>query len=1107
MITRFAIQHNVAVVVLCIGIIVMGSACYLALPRENFPDVKVPVVVVTTMLKGANPTDVETSLTIPLETELDGIEGLKEMKSTSAEEVSTIVLEFDPDVKTEVSLNRVRDKVDIAKADLPPEAEEPLVQEFSFTNIPVLIYNVAASEKVALSEIHDLAEKLQDELEAIPGVLGVDLYGGRKREVLIELDLDRLHFYQLSFDQAIKILKGTNSNISAGASEGPTSRILMRAPGEFKSPEEIFNLVVGNSPQGVPIYMRDVAMVRYSFEDEGSRARVYDFAARDGESFVGHWVKPLKSISLHVKKRAGENLLEIVRQAEEIVKEVPVLSDVRIIKALDQSKDVNMMISDLENNIGTALILVLAVMFVGLGARNAVLVALCIPFSMLISFIALHIMGQTLNMVVLFSLILALGMLVDNAIVIVENIYRHHSMGASRLSAAIEGTQEMSNPVVASTVTTVAAFFPMLFWPGIMGEFMQYLPLTVITVLTSSLFVALVINPTLTSIFVRLKENAPSTYDPETHKPTYAAAVKYGKMLRFMLERPGWTLTNAFLLLIFSFTLYFSFGSGVEFFPSLDPNNCTLSVTPPEGTSLEESDRMCTLLENRIFGKPDSGYDTPVQNLKRAGITIGLGGGASGSGLDEENMGPVQVQIEFVDRDHRTQSTGDTVTEIRDRINGLDEQGKRVTFPLYGAEFDVFTPQEGPPTGKPLSIDIFGEDLNRMARVVRDMKSIMGSLAGVAKPTDDAAVAQPTLRWTIDKGRAGVFGLDHASVGRTLQIAVGGLDSGTFGHGDDEQDIVLRMPEAYRLHTNLLQHVMLPLPRGGVVPISAVASVRLEPGPVTIKHFERKRVLNAGAEVQPGIREDALIRRMFQERIRQYPFPSGITYRFGGAAEEQQKAQDFLFKAFVIALFSIMMVLVIQFNSIWVPLIVMCSVVLSLMGVFLGLVVFQAPFGIIMSGIGVISLAGIVVNNAIVLLDAIRKFESRGLKTLEAIVTAAMIRFRPVILTAVTTILGLIPMAAKVNLDFKNLAIQYNTDSSQWWQSMALAIIFGLLVATVLTLGVVPTLYLVYSRAKERLSWFFSEQGETVRDRVREIPAPKGQIKGRTPDLSTPPLA
>lgn len=1061
MFTRFALNHHMAVLVLCVGLVLMGVSSYIGMPRENFPEVKIPYVIVTTTLQGANPQDVETSITIPLETELDGIDGLKEMRSESSEGVSTIILEFDPEVETEVSLSRTRDKVDIAKGDLPTDADEPVVQEFTFANEPVLIYTVAGSDQVALTELYDVAEDLQDELEAIPGVLGVDLYGDREREILIQIDMDRLHFYQISLATAISILRGTNENVSAGTADGPTNRIIVRAPGEFKSPDEIFNLVIGTTAEGVPVYMRDVAMVMYSFEDETSRARIYDFTQGSGDNTKGEWVTPRKGISLHLKKRTGENLLSIVEQAKKIVADMPLSSEIEIIKTLDMSKHVDMMIGDLENNIGTALILVLAVMFFGMGGRNAVLVALAIPFSMLLSFFVLSLMGQTLNTMVLFSLVLALGMLVDNAIVIIENIYRHYGMGKTRYEAALLGTSEVAAPVIASTVTTLGAFFPLLFWPGIMGEFMSYLPLTVIVVLSSSLFVALVINPTLTAMFIKRKQGADPDYDPETQRPNYRAVVSYSRMLEFMLQRPGWTLTNAVLLLFLTLGLYAAFGHGVEFFPTIDPSTCTMSVSPPEGTSVEETNRLCRLMEDRVFGKPGSGYDRPVQNLKQAGVTVDVLGGTS-----YEGIAATKVSVEFVDREYRTEPTGETLKEMRNRVEGLDKDGNRVTTPLYGADFDVFLPQEGPPTGKPISIDIFGEDLQEMARIVEDMKRIMTSISGVAKPTDDAAVAQPTMEWTIDKGRAGLFGLDHQSIGQILKMAVGGLDSGTFGHGDDEQDIVLRMTEPYRLRSNMLQNVSIPLPSGGSVPLSAVATATLEPGPVTIKHLDRKRVITAGAEVQPGIRQDADLRRMFQEEARRYPFPPGVTYQFGGAADEQQKAQDFLSGAFIQAILIIVFVLVIQFNSLAMPAIITSSVLLSLMGVFSGLVIFQIPFGIIMSGIGVISLAGVVVNNAIVLLDAIRRFEQEGQATYDAIVTACMIRFRPVLLTAITTILALVPMAAKFNLDFINLSIQYNTDSSQWWQSMALAVIFGLLLATALTLGVVPTLYLVFQRAR-----------------------------------------
>ncbi len=1073
-VTRFSIQHFMGVLVLCVGIVLLGSLSYLDMPRENFPDVEVPVVTVTTVLDGANPADVEIALTVPLETELDSVEGLKELRSVSSEDVSSITLEFDPDVKIETALGRVRDAVDKAKADLPGEADEPIVKEFSFSgDVPVMVLNLVAPDHVALSELKDLADDIEDELKRIPGVLDVKIRGGRERQVLIEVDPERLRHYRLTLAQVQAVLTGTNRNVSAGVAEEAASRIVMRLPGEFRSPVEIFDLVIGASPRGTPVHMRDVAVVRPSFEDETSRARLYDFTAADGESPRGEHVEPRKSVSLEIMKKSGENILEVTEAVRRTVAEFPLPADVNVVTSLDLSKDVQMMLSDLENGIGTSLILVLLVIFVGMGARNAVLVAFAIPFSMLISIVTLDLLDITLNMMVLYSLILALGMLVDNAIVIVENIYRHFCMGESRAQAALNGTAEVAWPVITSTLTTVGAFLPMVFWPGIMGEFMGFLPKTVIIVLTASLFVALVINPTLAALFLKKPEGGETFIDPESQRPTYRLAVWYGRMLEFMLDRPVWTLTTAFTVLLLVFSLYGVFGRGTEFFPTLAPNLVIGSIKPADGVSLEESDRLSRLLEDRVFGRPGSGFDAPVANLKHATVTVGLEEG--GGGFGEEGLGPVKTRIEFVDREFRAEPTAVTLAEIRNRIEGLDREGNRVTHPLYGAEFDVVKPQEGPPTGKPVSIDVFGEDLNRMTAVIQDMKALMAETDGVVKPTDDAVTAQPTLEWAVDKDRAGMLGLFQPGVGAALQMAVGGLRTGTVGHGDDEQDILVRLPERYRTDTRRLENVTIPTEAGGAVPLASVARAELVPGPVTIRHFDRKRVVNAGAEVQPWVRADADVRAAFQEKVAAYPFPPGITYRFGGAAEEQQESTDFLVRAFLVALFLIAMVLVLQFNSLLVPGIIMISVLLSLIGVFTGLLVFQMPFGIIMSGIGVISLAGVVVNNAIVLLDAIRQFQAQGKSAREAVVTAGMIRLRPVLLTAITTILGLVPMAAKLNIDFLNLTYQYNTESSQWWQSMAVAIIFGLALSTVLTLGVVPALYLSYFRARlwlfRRLGW------------------------------------
>ncbi|MCP4109511.1 MAG: efflux RND transporter permease subunit [Desulfobacteraceae bacterium] len=1066
-ITKFSIEHFMAVLLMCVGIMIAGLMIYIAMPRENFPDVRIPVVIVTTTMTGANPTDVEISVTIPLETDLEGIEGLKDLKSTSSEGMSVITLEFDPNVETETALSRVRDAVDIAKADIPADADEPIIKEYSLSgDVPVVVLSLVGSQNVALSQLYELAEKIEDVLERIPGVLDVELRGGREREILVEVDPERMHYYKINMAQIQQTFAGTNQNISAGASEGSTNRIVMRAPGEFQSPDEIFNMVVVTAENGTPVYMRDIAMVRYSFEDEKSRARHYNFAAEDGESSTGKYTKPEKTVSIEIMKKSGENLLALTDAVDETIKNLGLSEDVSIITSLDQSKEVRMMLSDLENGIGTSLILVLIVIFVGLGARNAVLVAIAIPFSMLLSIIILSMFGFTLNMMVLYSLIMALGMLVDNAIVIVENIYRHFSAGLSRAEAALLGTTEVAWPVIASTATTVGAFFPMVFWPGVMGSFMGYLPKTVIIVLLCSLFVALVINPTLCSLLMKRKKGKSQARDSDSEIPSYPLVLVYSRFLKYMLNRPYWTLSTSGVILIFSMVLYGVFGAGTEFFPTLDPNMITCNIKPPEGVSLDESDRLSGQLEARIFGKPGSGFDKPVNNLKNASVTIALG--------DD----PITSRIQFVDRDYRTEKTSVTVAEMRNRIEGLDSDGVRITYPLYGADYDVEQPSDGPSSGKPVSVDIFGEDLNRMTFVIEDMKELMNETDGVAKPTDDAATSQPTLEWRIDRARAGMFGLDQGTVASFLQLAVGGIRSGTFGHGDDEQDILFRMPEFYHTSTTQLVNVTIPTPGGGSLPLTSVAAATLVPGPVSIKHNDRQRVLNAGAEVQPWIRADADVRARFQQKVEKYPFPPGITYSFGGTAEDQKESIEFLMKAFVMAIFIMGVVLVVQFNSVLVPMIIFASIVLSLIGVFAGLLVFNLPFGIIMSGIGVISLAGVVVNNAIILLDAIRQMRAKGYEVYDAVVTAGMIRFRPVLLTAITTILGLAPMAFKLNLDFINFSYQYDTESSQYWQSMAVAIIFGLLLSTLLTLGVVPSLYVIYDRYK---SWLSSKwKGEVL---------------------------
>lgn len=1085
--TRFSLKHHVVIIVMCLGLIVLGFMSYFGMPRESFPDIKIPMVFVTTVLDGANPTDVEEGITVPIETKLEGCEGLKKLHSDSSEGLSLITLEFYPDVDIKDALQRVRDAVNLAKPDLPSDIDEPTVKEASLTNIPVLIYHLVGGERISLSELKELADKLKDEVEVVPGVLEVEIVGARERKVTIEVNPERLHFYHLQLAQVQAILQGTNRNVSAGTTTIAGNRIVVRVPGEFKTASEIFNLVVGASSDGRSIYLRDVAMVYLNFEDELSRSRVYDFeAARLAGKPYGE-VSPRKAVSLYVKKRSGENILEICGRVDDIMRRYPFPPEVAVVKAMDQSKDVKMMVADLENGIFTSLVLIILVIFVGMGGRNAVIVSTAVPFSMLISFITLQIMGLTLNMIVLFSLILALGMLVDHAVVVVENIARHRALGVPRVRAALDGAAEVAIPVTGSTLTNCMAFVPLVFWPGIMGEFMGFMPKTVIVVMLSSLFTALVINPVFAALFIKTKPLDGPPRDPETTRPDYPLVLKYQKALVFMLARPAWTLITSAVLLVLTFAAYGLWGCGVEFFPELDPEIVTCSIKPQEGTSIEASDRMARQLEERLFPPKGSNgpFRTAIQNVKHATVSIATSSGMTDP-LTGQSNGPVTIQIEFVDREFRTQPTKSTLQEIRDRVDGLDEHGKLVAFPLYDAEYNVDRQKDGPPTGNSLSIDIYGEDLNQMARVIYDMKRIMANTDGAAKPTDNAATAQPTLEWTVDRARAGLFALDQATIGAVVKMTVGGLHTGSFGHGDDEQDILLRLPESYRQDSTRMSSVSIPTPRGGSVPLASVATAKLVPGPVSIRHYNRRRVLTAGADVQPGIKADATIREHFQAEVKKYPFPPGITYHFGGAQEEQDAASAFLKNAFVVALFLIAIIIVLEFNSATHTLIIMTSVILSLMGVFLGLLVLRAPFDIIMTGIAIIFLAGVIVNNAMVLLDAIDRYEANGEAPHEAVISACMVRFRPVMLTAVVAILGLVPMALKVNFDFFAFEFQYDIKTSQFWQSMSLSVIFGLGVGTMLTLGVVPCLYLEILKLKDwaRRTFKLSDSSQEIRAQI-----------------------
>ncbi len=1191
-VSNVAIRNATSVFVLMLLVVAAGSVSYLTLPREGAPDVATPWVLVTTAYEGVSPADIESSVTMKIEKELAGVKGLKEMTSTSAEGSSIILLEFLPEVRVEEALQHVRDKIDLAKGELPGAAEEPVIKEISVADFPIMIVNLTGD--VEPFRLKLIADGLEDAIEAIPGVLNVDVLGGREREIRLEIDPDRVAAYGLSIPELLELIPSENVNISAGALETPGVRFNIRVPAEFAEAQDVDRLALATR-NGKTIYLTDVAEVRDTFKDRESYARL------DGAD----------SITLSVQKRTGEDITRIaaiVRYVlSEAAKTLPAGMQYEI--TLDQSKDIGMMVRDLENSVVSGLILVVAVLVLFLGWRTSMIVALAIPMSMLISFSVLSALDYTLNMIVLFSLILALGMLVDNAIVIVENIFRHRQLGYGRMEAAMKGTGEVAWPVITSTATTVAAFLPMMFWPGLMGEFMKYLPITVIITLSSSLFVAMVISPTACSL---LAGKAP----PPPRRREHGFVRGYRALLGAALRHWPTTLALAVLLLIALGVTYAKRGHGVLLFPEFDPRRAMINIRCPQGTNIRKTDALARQVEHRL-AHPRFRRDIRhvITNVGSAGEGAVVFGGAS--------AGPhvANVTVLFHDYEERPRPSADAVKEIRAALTDIP-----------GAEIKVEKEKEGPPTGEAVTVRIIGEEFRRLEQMSERAKALIADVPGLVNLRSDLEVTRPELVFQVDRRKAVMLGVNSLIIGNFLKTAVFGRAVGTFRQFNDEYDITIRLPLSERIDIEDLQRLQVPGLKGTPVPLSSLGEFDYRPGFGTIHRIGQKRVVTLtgdaegrlgpdvladvqarldpkgyasfltsdvadwdalrrclhqpppgpspagrlaerlgeelGGPFRPGLRptlddavgtgtdarrarsriaaamrsvlgdrelyrpeafagvtlpEEALeylrrgrdelsdkeVRRMnrvvleaaLPELIRarqRLELPVGYEVRYAGEKEEQEKAAQFLFRrALPLALLGIVLILVAQFNTLSAPLIIMFTVILSTIGVFVGLLACKLPFGVIMTGVGVISLAGVVVNNAIVLLSYTRQLQREGMEVMAAAVTAGVTRLRPVLLTAVTTILGLVPMATGTSLDFHHIdlfhlgeMVKLKSETSQFWASLAIAVIFGLTFATVLTLVVVPTLYTTLYRAAARfgLGGLRRRQAEGA----VEAPAPAG---------------
>lgn len=1098
--TSFAISHSTTVLVMGAFLTISGIISYLTIPRESAPEIVVPNVIVNTVYPGVAPRDVENLVTRPLEEELNTIGDVETITSTSTEGYSSINIEFRAGMDMNEAIQRVREKVDIAKPKLPAAAEEPEIVEINFAEFPIMQVNIAGP--YSLERLRQVAEGVQEELEQVPGVLEVRLSGGLEREVKVDVDLPKLKYYGLAFDDVIQAIREENVTIPGGSIEMGGLKYLVRVPGEFGDTDPISDIVI-TTRNGRPVYVRDVASVDFGYKERESLARL------DGNPVV----------SLAVVKRAGENLIQVADRVRETIavleSRFPPGTVVKITS--DQSEDIRSMVSSLENNIISGLILVVGVLLFFLGARTAWFVGLAIPLSMFLSFSILKLAGVTLNMVVLFSLILALGMLVDNAIVVVENTYRFRERGFGRVEAAKFGTAEVAMPIIGATATTLAAFLPLWFWPGIVGEFMKYLPLTLIVTLSSSLFVALVIVPTACSLWLDTEDASWGLLSPGARWTVIGAAgvtlgvliwihwlaalllsatgvigyafyryvgrpvghwlrqkglpvvlVRYEGLLRWALNHRRRVLAGSLGVWVAVFFLFARFNAGIEFFPeNIPPNTVYVQVKAPLGTPVEETDRLVRGIESEIRALPDSGDIEAVVATVGSMITSGFSGRSSGSHL-------ATVAVNLVDYRDRRSDAFTIVGEMR-RTVGRD---------LAGAEVSVEIPEMGPPTGRPVTVEISGEDpelLRALAdSVVRRLEDspVFAKLEGLE---NDLSAVRPELVVEVDRERAALYGLSTQAVGNTIRSAINGTDASKYRDGRDEYDIKVRLADSYRKDLEALADLTV-VDEGDQIPLTSVARWYLGAGLADIKRKDLDRVATVSADVRAGYNANA-VRAEVEQVLSSLPLPEGYRLRYAGQQVEQEESRAFLTASFVIAVMLIGFILVAQFDSVTTPLIILTSVIMSTVGVLVGLLVFRMPFGIIMTGVGLISLAGVVVNNAIVLLDYTNLLERRdGVPRGEAVVLAGRIRFRPVWLTAITTVLGLVPLGVGLNVDFMGFYARLEPDifwggeQATWWGPMAIAVIVGLLFATFLTLVLVPVLYWLLFDAEQAVKRWFRRQ-------------------------------
>lgn len=1124
--STLSLNNGISVFILSALLILFGIFSYRTMPKESFPEIVFPLIYVQTPYPGNTPSDIENLITRPLEKEIKGVDGVKALNSESVQDASIINVEFNIDVDTEQALQDVKDAVDRAKSELPTDLDQdPYVMDVDLSRIPIL--NINLSGDYSIDQLVDYAEYLQDEIEELSEISEATITGDKEKEVQVNVDLPKMKVNQISFQDIETAIASENINIGAGDILLGNTRRSIRTDAEFGSIDEIRNIIIKHE-NGNIVYLKDVAEVEFTYKELESLARL------DGESVV----------SLNVIKKSGENLLnasdkirDILRQAQE--ENFPERLKVTITN--DQTKQTRNQISNLENSIISGVILVVLVLLFFLGLRNAIFVGLSIPFSMFICFLILSAMGITLNFMVLFSLILALGMLVDNAIVTIENIYRlYEEEGLSKFEAAKQGVGEIAVPIISSTATTLAAFFPLIFWDSIIGEFMSYLPKTLIIVLGSSLFVALVINPVITATFLKRQDLKKK---PNRKRGLLMAAIfgglgivmvlagamafgnfmiiiallimlydfllqplsvyfqtnllvrlenGYSRLLKWALTgiKPGLIMLVTVLLLVISIVFYFGTQPKMVTFPENAPNYINIFVELPLGTDVKATDSISRVVERKL-GQVLDPYDEIVESVvTNVGAETASQNDFGGGGQKTPNK--ARITVSFAEYEFRNGvDTREVQRKVTEELNDY----------LPGVSVTVEKEQNGPPVGRDINIEVTGDEFDQLIAIANDVKSQVekANIAGIEALQIDLETNKPEMLISIDRERARRLGVSTQQVALALRTALYGREASMYKEGEDEYPIEIRLKEEYRYNVASLMNQLVTFRSQATgkivqVPISAVADYSFDNSFNAIKRLDSERLITVYSNVIEGYNSTE-VNNSIKEELRDYEVPKGYSLSFTGEQEEQAESFAFLTTALLIAVALITIILVSQFNSATRPFIIIITVLFSTIGVFLGLGIFRMDFVVIMTGIGIVSLAGIVVNNGIVLIDFIelsraRLREKLGLTARDeldddqlrsAIELGGKVRLRPVLLTAITTVLGLLPLAVGLNIDFFGMLSEYDPniyfggDNATFWSPIAWTVIFGLVFATFLTLIVVPVMYLIFERLSRKTRNIFNK--------------------------------